>query len=238
MNQQPSGSFPDNPYISLRIGLHDYMLNLAPFFSPDWFTDAFINLFGYPCYILTQCAIYFSTALFLQFAFNTLISIYRSFTVRNLLKKQIAVVSALGFGFFGTTTQTMRTAMIESSDSHSDSEDFDSPQSPPSNSHTKSLNSKPKSSNCQPNFKTKLLSLKHLNLRHRSLPTKPLLEIHLLSMTIVHLHLLIIIPILSLIRISLLVTLNHLHYLPLHISIIFLFPMTLIVTIPPMIPPP
>ena len=87
MNQQSDNSFPDNPYRSLRIGLHDYMFNLTPFFSPDWFTDAFIKLFGYPCYILTQCGIYFSTALFLQFAFNTLFSIYRSFTVRNLLKK-------------------------------------------------------------------------------------------------------------------------------------------------------
>ena len=85
MNQQSASSFSDNPYRSLRIGLLDYMLNLTPFFSLDWFIDAFIKIFGYPCYILTQCGIYFSTALFLQFAFNTLFSIYRSFTVRNLL---------------------------------------------------------------------------------------------------------------------------------------------------------
>ena len=136
MNQQSSGSLSDNPYRSLRIGLHDYMLNLTSFFAPDWFTDAFIKLFGYRCYILTQYGIYFPTGLFLQFAFNTLNSIYRSFTVRNLLKKRISVISALGFGFFGTITLTLMTAMIKSSDSHSDSEDSDSPQSPPSNSHT------------------------------------------------------------------------------------------------------
>ena len=41
----------------------------------------------------------------------------------------------------------MMTAMIKLSNSRSDSEDSDSPQSPPSNSYTKSLNSKPKSSN-------------------------------------------------------------------------------------------
>ena len=173
MNQKSSGSLSDNPYRSLRIGLHDYMLNLTPFFSPDWFTEAFIKFFGYPCYILTQCGTYFSTAVFLHFAFNTLISIYCSFTVRNLLKKQISVISALGFGFFGTITQTMMTAMIKSSDSHSDSEDSDSPQSPPSNSHSKSLNPKPKSLNYQSNIKTKLLSLEK-NLMHRSSPTKPL----------------------------------------------------------------
>ena len=127
MNQQSASYFPDNPYRSLRIGLHDYMLNLTPLFCPDWFTDAFIKLFGYPCYILTQCGIYFSTALFLQFAFNTLFSIYRSFTVRNLLKKQISITTALGFGFFGTITQTMMTAMLKPSNSHSESDDSDSP---------------------------------------------------------------------------------------------------------------
>ena len=55
MNQQSSGSLSDNPYMSLRIGFYDYMLNSTQFFSPDWFTDAFIKLFGFPCYILTQC---------------------------------------------------------------------------------------------------------------------------------------------------------------------------------------
>ena len=67
---------------------------------------------------------------FLQFAFNTLFSIYRSFTVRNLLKKQISVITALGFGFFGTITKTMMTAMIKSTHSSSDSDDSDSPHSP------------------------------------------------------------------------------------------------------------
>ena len=48
-----------NPYNTLRIGLHDKLLNLTPLFTPTWFADAFIALFGYPCYILTQCGIYF-----------------------------------------------------------------------------------------------------------------------------------------------------------------------------------
>ena len=29
-------------------------------FSHDWFSQAFINYFGYPCYIFAQCGIYFS----------------------------------------------------------------------------------------------------------------------------------------------------------------------------------
>ena len=39
-----------NPYSTLRIGLHDkLLLNLTPFFTPKWFSDAFITLLGYPC---------------------------------------------------------------------------------------------------------------------------------------------------------------------------------------------
>ena len=52
-----------NPYNTLRIGLHNKLLNLTPLFTPTWFPDAFIALFGDPCYILTQCGIYFSTFL-------------------------------------------------------------------------------------------------------------------------------------------------------------------------------
>ena len=48
-----------NPYNYLRIGLHDHLLNILPLFNPDYFCQAFINYFGYPCCILTQCGIYF-----------------------------------------------------------------------------------------------------------------------------------------------------------------------------------
>ena len=46
-----------NPYNTLRIGLHDKLINLAPLFTRNWFSDVFIALLGYPCYILTQCDI-------------------------------------------------------------------------------------------------------------------------------------------------------------------------------------
>ena len=42
----------DNPYNTLRIGLHDKLINLTPIFTPTWFSDAFIALFGNPCYTL------------------------------------------------------------------------------------------------------------------------------------------------------------------------------------------
>ena len=184
MNQQSDSSFPDNPYRSLRIGLHDYKLNLTPFFSPDWFTDAFIKIFGYPCYILTQCRIYFSTALFLQFAFNTLFSIYRSFTVRNLLKTQISVITALGFGFFGTITKTMITAMIKSPNSPSDSDDSDSPHSPLAKTHTISSSPKPRPPKYHTNIKTKLLNLKNKNPMQNSSPNSS--PIKPLSSSVLH----------------------------------------------------
>ena len=55
-----------NPYNHLRIGLHDHLLTLLPLLNPDWFSQAFIDYFGYPCYILKQCGIYFSTFLFIR----------------------------------------------------------------------------------------------------------------------------------------------------------------------------
>ena len=56
----------ENPYNTLRIGLHDKLITLTPLFTPTWFSDACIALFGYPCYNFTQCEIYLSTFLFVQ----------------------------------------------------------------------------------------------------------------------------------------------------------------------------
>ena len=42
MSKQSFEVLPNNPYKTLRIGLHVYMSSLTPFFSPEWFTDAFI----------------------------------------------------------------------------------------------------------------------------------------------------------------------------------------------------
>ena len=60
------------------------MLNLTPFSTTDWFTNAFIELFGYACYNLMQCGIYLFTALFLQFAFDTIFILYRYLTITKI----------------------------------------------------------------------------------------------------------------------------------------------------------
>ena len=39
----------ENPNNTLRIGLHDKLINLTSLFTPTLFSDAFNTLFGYPC---------------------------------------------------------------------------------------------------------------------------------------------------------------------------------------------
>ena len=75
-----------NPYNTLRIGLHDKLLNLTPLFTPTWFSDAFIALFGYRCYILTQCGIYFSTFLSVQATLTLIVKLYKTISIKYNLK--------------------------------------------------------------------------------------------------------------------------------------------------------
>ena len=65
----------------------------------------------------------FPLVFFPQFAFNNLLSLYRSFDVKKYLEKQISLVSAFDYDFFGTAIKTMMTAMIKPTDSTSDSDD-------------------------------------------------------------------------------------------------------------------
>ena len=71
-----------NPYNHLRIGLHDHLLYILPLFSPDWFSQAFNNSFGYPCYVLTQCGIYYSTFLFIREVLPFLHKFYRTISIK------------------------------------------------------------------------------------------------------------------------------------------------------------
>ena len=88
-----------NPYNTLRIGLHDKLLNLTPLFTPTWFSDAFIALFGYPCYILTQCGIYFSTFLFVQATLTLIVKLYKTISIKYNLKNNITLLVLLHMVF-------------------------------------------------------------------------------------------------------------------------------------------
>ena len=88
-----------NPYNHLRIGVHDHLLNLLPLFNSDWFSQAFINFFGYPCYVLTQCGIYFSTFLFIREVLTFLLKFYRTISRKYNLQSNFSILSSIAHGF-------------------------------------------------------------------------------------------------------------------------------------------
>ena len=96
-----------NPYNTLRIGLHDKLLNLTPLFTPTWFSDAFIPLFGYPCCILTQCGIYFSTIFFVQATLTLIVKLYRTISIKYNHNNNITLFSSIAHGFFSILTAQM-----------------------------------------------------------------------------------------------------------------------------------
>ena len=98
-----------NPYNQLRIGLHDHLLNLLPLFNPNWFSQAFITLLGYPCYILTQCGNYFSTFLFKREVLTFLLRFYRTISIKYNLQSIISILSSIAHGFFNIVTTEMVT---------------------------------------------------------------------------------------------------------------------------------
>ena len=97
----------ENPYNTLRIGLHDKLMNLTPLFTPTWFFDAFIALFGYPRYILTQCGIYVSTFLFVQATITLIVKLYKPISIKYNLKNNITLFSSIAHGFFNIVTAQM-----------------------------------------------------------------------------------------------------------------------------------
>ena len=97
----------DNPYNTLRIGLHDRLINLTPLFTSTWFSDAFIALFGYPCYILTQCGIYFSTYLFIQTMLTLIVKLYKTYSIKYNPKQNITIPNSIAHGFLYILTTEM-----------------------------------------------------------------------------------------------------------------------------------
>ena len=83
------------------------MINLTPLFTPTWFSDAFIALFGYPCYILTQCGISFSTFLFTQATITLIIKLYKTISNQYNLKHNITLLSSIAHGVFNILTAEM-----------------------------------------------------------------------------------------------------------------------------------
>ena len=95
-----ANSAHDNPYNTLRIGLYDRLLKLTPLFTPTWFADAVIALFGYPCYICPQCGIYFPTFLFVQATITLIIKLYKTISIKDNPISNITLFSFIAHGFF------------------------------------------------------------------------------------------------------------------------------------------
>ena len=72
-----------------RTGLHDKRIISTPLFTPTWFSDAFIALFGYPCYILTQCGKYFSSFFFIQATLFLIIKLFKTISIKYNLKPNV-----------------------------------------------------------------------------------------------------------------------------------------------------
>ena len=97
----------DNLYSTLLIGLHVRLLNLTPLFTHTWFSDAFYSLFGYPCYILTQCGSSFLTILVLQTIITFLIKLYKAISIKYNSEQNITLLSSIAHGFFDILTAEM-----------------------------------------------------------------------------------------------------------------------------------
>ena len=97
----------DNPYKTVRIGIHEYMLNLVPFFTPHWFAKALINLFEHPCFFITQCGTYFSGRLFCRFFFENHSRFLPNIYAKLLLSKNITFIANFSHGFSGTFSNVM-----------------------------------------------------------------------------------------------------------------------------------
>ena len=109
MHNEQHSHTGSNPYNHLRIGLHDHLLYSLPLFNPIWFSQAFIKLFGYPCYILTQCGIFFSTFLFIREVLTFLLRFYRTISIKYNLQSNISILSSIAHGFFNLVTSEMVT---------------------------------------------------------------------------------------------------------------------------------
>ena len=88
-----------SPCNTVRIGLHDKLLNLTFLFKPSWFADALITLFGYPCYILTHCRNNFSTLFSIQALLTLIIKVYKTISSNMILNKTIPYLVQLLMAF-------------------------------------------------------------------------------------------------------------------------------------------
>ena len=71
-----------NAYNVLGVGQQDHLQKTAPLFASDWFADAFLALFVFPCFFLSQSGKSFSAFLFLQNVLPFLLMFYMPVSIK------------------------------------------------------------------------------------------------------------------------------------------------------------
>ena len=91
------------------IGELDHLLNFAPLFAPDWFVDAFIAIFDFPCYFRIQCGKYFSNFCLYRMILHFFGNFFIIISLIYILQQNLNILSSLAHGFFNYTTSNMVT---------------------------------------------------------------------------------------------------------------------------------
>ena len=75
-------------------------MNQTLLFTPTWFSDAFIALFGFSCYILTESGTRLYTFLFIQATLTLIIKLDKTISIKYNLKQNFTILSSIADGFF------------------------------------------------------------------------------------------------------------------------------------------
>ena len=99
----------DNPYSTLRIGLHDKFLNLTPLFTPTWF---YVMLSFHYSDIISMIYITTLWNIFLYIPFCTSYyhshhKLYKTISIKYILKQNITIFSSIAHGFLFILTAEM-----------------------------------------------------------------------------------------------------------------------------------
>ena len=96
----------DNPYNTLRIGLHDKLINLTPLFTPTWLSTLLLHFWISSLYSYSMWKIFFYI-FFAQATVTLIIKLYKTISNKYNPKNNITLFSSIAHGFFNILTAQM-----------------------------------------------------------------------------------------------------------------------------------
>ena len=96
----------DNPYNTLRRGLHDKLPNLTPLFTSTWFSEAFCHI-CVPILHSNTMWNFFSTYLFKKTMLTLIVKLNKTISIKYNLKQIFTVLSSIAHGFLNILTADM-----------------------------------------------------------------------------------------------------------------------------------